>query len=46
MLDYNLIIGLGNPGIEYSGTRHNVGYIVLDKIIDKFQLNIYKKKNI
>jgi peptidyl-tRNA hydrolase, PTH1 family len=32
------IVALGNPGEEYAHTRHNVGWLVLDYFIEKFQL--------
>lgn len=40
-----IIVGLGNPGKEYEKTRHNTGFMVLDKLSDKFNIEIKKEKN-
>lgn len=39
-----LIAGLGNPGKEYIGTRHNIGFEVADAICSKFDIKLNKEK--
>lgn len=40
-----IIIGLGNPTKEYEGTRHNVGFDVIDAIADKYNISVNERKN-
>ncbi|UUM19818.1 MULTISPECIES: aminoacyl-tRNA hydrolase [unclassified Mycoplasma] len=39
-----LIVGLGNPGIEYKYTRHNAGFLVIDRICEKLKISLNKNK--
>lgn len=43
--DMYVIVGLGNPGREYNDTKHNVGFRVIDKLADKYNINVEKFKH-
>lgn len=37
-----LIVGLGNPEQEYCFTRHNMGFDVINKLSEKYDINVNK----
>ena len=39
-----LIVGLGNPGIEYEKTRHNTGFLLIDRLCEKLGIQLDKNK--
>lgn len=40
-----VIVGLGNPEKKYEGTRHNIGFAVIDALADKYNISIKDKKH-
>ncbi|MDB5083613.1 MAG: aminoacyl-tRNA hydrolase [Bacilli bacterium] len=39
-----LFIGLGNPGTQYAGTRHNIGFMAIDEIAARWDVDVRKSK--
>lgn len=42
-MDRFLVVGLGNPGKAYEGTRHNIGFAIIDLLAKKHRLEFREK---
>ena len=40
----HLLVGLGNPGKDYEKTRHNVGFMIIDRLVDSYSFSTPKAK--
>jgi len=40
-----IIVGLGNPGKDYENTRHNAGFMVIDRIAGEANIRVIEKKH-
>ncbi len=39
-----LLVGLGNPGAKYANTRHNLGFMAVDRVVDQYRLGTWRTK--
>jgi PTH1 family peptidyl-tRNA hydrolase len=44
MVPIKMVVGLGNPGAEYAGTRHNIGFMVLDSLAETLGIKVGRRK--
>ena len=45
MLDVNWIVGLGNPDKKYRDNRHNVGFMTIDRMAEKYDIRMNQNKH-
>ena len=46
MKSEKFIIGLGNPGKTYKNNRHNIGFLFIEKVANKYGLKLSKKNKL
>jgi len=40
-----LVIGLGNPGRRYQGNRHNIGFVIVDRLAETYNISMSRVQN-
>ena len=40
-----IVVGLGNPGAEYSATRHNVGFLAVEELAKRWEISSWRSRH-